>query len=142
MVLSQRRARRRQDDLRARLLRALGVTRAVRSPTYTLVELYPLEAMTVVHADLYRLRAAGELEALGLRDWAQRGHLWFVEWPERAPATCRRRTLSLRFSVRSCRHTPSSLRPVPPSGSLWLSASTGGSRRACSTCLELIPETP
>ncbi|HEY0766336.1 MAG TPA: tRNA (adenosine(37)-N6)-threonylcarbamoyltransferase complex ATPase subunit type 1 TsaE, partial [Steroidobacteraceae bacterium] len=39
-------------------LRALGVAEAVNSPTYTLLELYPAGALTVVHVDLYRVRAA------------------------------------------------------------------------------------
>ena len=85
-------------------LRALGVTRAVRSPTYTLVELYPLGAMTVVHADLYRVRAAAELETLGLRDWAQRGHLWFVEWPERGAGHLPAPDLELAFSAGPAAH--------------------------------------
>lgn len=65
------------------LLRALGVTGLVRSPTYTLVETYPLADLTCVHADLYRLRAALEVEELGLRDLAGPGCLLLVEWPER-----------------------------------------------------------
>jgi tRNA threonylcarbamoyladenosine biosynthesis protein TsaE len=64
-------------------LRAQGVTAAVRSPTYTLVELYRLNELTVLHADLYRLRTPEELDALGLREWAQEGYLWLIEWPER-----------------------------------------------------------
>ncbi len=63
------------------LLRSLGVSAPVRSPTYTLVELYALPGLTVVHADLYRLRDPHELEHLGLRDWARPQHLWLVEWP-------------------------------------------------------------
>jgi tRNA threonylcarbamoyladenosine biosynthesis protein TsaE len=64
-------------------LRACGVSAAVRSPTYTLLEFYDLGAVTAVHLDLYRLQGAAELEALGLRDWAQPGYLWLIEWPER-----------------------------------------------------------
>jgi tRNA threonylcarbamoyladenosine biosynthesis protein TsaE len=64
-------------------LRACGVTALVRSPTYTLLELYDLGDATAVHLDLYRLQDASELEALGLRDWAQPGYLWLIEWPER-----------------------------------------------------------
>jgi tRNA threonylcarbamoyladenosine biosynthesis protein TsaE len=65
-------------------LAACGVTAVVRSPTYTLVELYDLGAVTALHLDLYRLQDESELEALGLRDWAQAGYLWLIEWPERA----------------------------------------------------------
>ena len=65
------------------LLRSLGVTGAVRSPTYTLVEIYQIGALTALHLDLYRLNDAAELDNLGLREWATGGHLWLVEWPER-----------------------------------------------------------
>lgn len=63
-------------------LRALGVTGPVRSPTYTLVERYPLASGgEALHLDLYRIGDAGELEFLGLDDADAR--LWLVEWPER-----------------------------------------------------------
>lgn len=67
-------------------LRALGVTGTVRSPTYTLVERYPLAATAsgpseALHLDLYRIGDPGELEFLGLDDVEHA--LWLVEWPER-----------------------------------------------------------
>jgi tRNA threonylcarbamoyladenosine biosynthesis protein TsaE len=65
-------------------LQALGYSGLVRSPTYTLVEPYALGAVTVVHSDFYRLRSPDELEGLGLRDLAGAGHVWLIEWPERA----------------------------------------------------------
>jgi tRNA threonylcarbamoyladenosine biosynthesis protein TsaE len=64
-------------------LRALGVGGAVRSPTYTLVEVYETGSLTAVHLDLYRLIDPAELDHLGLREWARKGHLWLIEWPER-----------------------------------------------------------
>jgi tRNA threonylcarbamoyladenosine biosynthesis protein TsaE len=64
-------------------LRELGVTGPVRSPTYTLVEIYTLGSLTALHLDLYRLNDAAELDNLGVREWARGGHLWLVEWPER-----------------------------------------------------------
>lgn len=63
-------------------LRALGVTGAIRSPTYTLVEHYPFgDGGKAVHLDLYRIADAGELEFLALDDVG--AALWLVEWPER-----------------------------------------------------------
>lgn len=62
-------------------LRALGVTGTVRSPTYTLVERYPIDGGEALHLDLYRIGDAGELDFLGLDDIA--AALWLVEWPER-----------------------------------------------------------
>ena len=64
-------------------LRELGVTGTVRSPTYTLVEIYTLGSLTALHLDLYRLSDAAELDNLGVREWARGGHLWLIEWPER-----------------------------------------------------------
>jgi tRNA threonylcarbamoyladenosine biosynthesis protein TsaE len=107
-------------------LRALGVTALVRSPTYTLVELYPVGAMTVVHADLYRIRDAAELEPLGLRDWAQRGHLWFIEWPERGAAHLPAPDLRLSFSAAPAAHTVE-LKAASAFGERWLSNLETGS---------------
>jgi tRNA threonylcarbamoyladenosine biosynthesis protein TsaE len=69
-------------------LEALGVTGPVRSPTYTLVEVYELpmhgqQGLTCVHLDLYRLAEPSELEPLGLSEWALPRHLWLIEWPEK-----------------------------------------------------------
>ena len=71
-----------KSTLARALLRALGVEGAIRSPTYTLVERYPLhDGDDAVHLDLYRIGDPGELEFLGLD--AGEGALWLVEWPER-----------------------------------------------------------
>jgi tRNA threonylcarbamoyladenosine biosynthesis protein TsaE len=71
-----------KSSLARAVLRALGVRGAIRSPTYTLVERYPLtDTHEAVHLDLYRIGDPGELEFLGL-DPAE-GALWLIEWPER-----------------------------------------------------------
>ncbi|WP_244240758.1 tRNA (adenosine(37)-N6)-threonylcarbamoyltransferase complex ATPase subunit type 1 TsaE [Luteimonas yindakuii] len=63
-------------------LRRLGVEGTVRSPTYTLVERYPLASGgEALHLDLYRIGDPGELEFLGLDEAG--GALWLVEWPQR-----------------------------------------------------------
>ncbi len=68
------------------LLRTLGVTGLVRSPTYTLVETYHLATLTCVHVDLYRLQSLTEVDELGLRDLVGPASLLMVEWPERGGA--------------------------------------------------------
>jgi len=71
-----------KSTLARAVLRGLGATGAIRSPTYTLVERYPLESGNeALHLDLYRIADAGELEFLGL-DGADIA-LWLIEWPER-----------------------------------------------------------
>jgi tRNA threonylcarbamoyladenosine biosynthesis protein TsaE len=63
-------------------LRERGYIGPVRSPTYTLVEPYPLAHETVYHLDLYRLANGEELEYLGLRDMLGSGSILLIEWPE------------------------------------------------------------
>jgi len=70
-----------KSTLARALLRALGVQGTIRSPTYTLIERYPLPAGEAWHLDLYRIGDAGELDFLGLDEAT--ADLWLVEWPER-----------------------------------------------------------
>jgi tRNA threonylcarbamoyladenosine biosynthesis protein TsaE len=65
-------------------LEACGITTGVRSPTYTLVEYYPLKQFSIAHFDLYRLGDPEELEYLGFRDYLRADTWCFIEWPERA----------------------------------------------------------
>jgi tRNA threonylcarbamoyladenosine biosynthesis protein TsaE len=66
------------------ILRSLGHTGPVPSPTYMLLEPYEAGGWSVAHLDFYRLRGAGELENLGLRDLLSGRRLILVEWPENA----------------------------------------------------------
>ncbi len=66
------------------LLRALGVTGRVKSPTYAVVEPYELPDLNVWHFDFYRFADPEEWEDAGFRDiFASRG-LKLAEWPEKA----------------------------------------------------------
>lgn len=65
------------------LLRTLGVTGTIRSPTYTLVEPYEIGGQRLLHADLYRLADPRELYALGFEDDPPPQAWWWVEWPSR-----------------------------------------------------------
>lgn len=80
-------------------LSSLGVPGPVRSPTYTLLELYAAGALTVVHLDLYRLNQSAEIEGLGLREWLEPKHVWLIEWPERAGGRLPPADVTLAFSV-------------------------------------------
>ncbi|HEX7338404.1 MAG TPA: tRNA (adenosine(37)-N6)-threonylcarbamoyltransferase complex ATPase subunit type 1 TsaE [Rhodanobacteraceae bacterium] len=69
------------------LLRALGVGERVKSPTYTLIESYPLPHGRAWHLDLYRIADPGELEWLGLDALSEPGALVLVEWPQHGAGT-------------------------------------------------------
>lgn len=57
----------------------------VPSPTFTLAQSYDLPAFPLVHADLYRINDAAELEEIGLSPLPE-DTVALIEWPERAPA--------------------------------------------------------
>jgi tRNA threonylcarbamoyladenosine biosynthesis protein TsaE len=65
------------------LLRELGVTGAVKSPTYTLLEPYEAGGFHLYHFDLYRIDDVEELELIGARENFRDGAICLFEWPER-----------------------------------------------------------
>ena len=73
----------------------------VKSPTYTLIEPYPLGTLTVYHLDLYRLADPEELEYLGL-DMLTRSHtISLIEWPERGSNHLPAADLILSLEIRN-----------------------------------------
>lgn len=66
------------------MLRALGHPGRVRSPTYTLVELYSVSRLNLYHFDFYRFRDPKEWGDAGLDEYFDSDGVCVVEWPEKA----------------------------------------------------------
>jgi tRNA threonylcarbamoyladenosine biosynthesis protein TsaE len=64
------------------LLKELGSTDEVSSPTYTIVNEYDTSKGKVFHFDLYRLKNADEVEDIGMQDYLDHSFLCLIEWPE------------------------------------------------------------
>jgi tRNA threonylcarbamoyladenosine biosynthesis protein TsaE len=65
------------------VLRALGVTGSIKSPTYALVESYETDKGEVHHIDVYRIESVEDFEARGGFDYFATPSIRFVEWPQR-----------------------------------------------------------
>jgi tRNA threonylcarbamoyl adenosine modification protein YjeE len=70
----------------------------VPSPTFTLAQIYD-SPFPILHADLYRIDDAGELEEIGLSPLPE-GTLALIEWPERAPDALPHDRIDIAFSHR------------------------------------------
>jgi tRNA threonylcarbamoyladenosine biosynthesis protein TsaE len=81
------------------LLRALGVTGTIRSPTYTLMEVYAAAGKVLLHMDLYRLTDPLELHNLGISDYPPAQTWWLVEWPERGAGVLPPADLRISLSI-------------------------------------------
>jgi tRNA threonylcarbamoyladenosine biosynthesis protein TsaE len=66
------------------LLRRLGVDGPVRSPTFSLLELYAVPRLNFYHFDFYRFSDPLDFASSGFRDFFGPGSVCAIEWPERA----------------------------------------------------------
>lgn len=78
------------------VLRGLGFTGDVASPTFPIVQVYETRP-PLWHVDLYRIEHADELEELGLAE-ARLDAALLIEWPERLPRLWAE-TLRLGFDI-------------------------------------------
>jgi tRNA threonylcarbamoyladenosine biosynthesis protein TsaE len=66
------------------ILRALGETGAVKSPTFTLVEPYVVNGLNIHHFDLYRFNDPEEWISSGFDEYFGPNNICFIEWAEKA----------------------------------------------------------
>ena len=66
------------------LLRGLGFSGKVKSPTFTLVEVYEVSRLYLYHFDFYRFSDPRELGEAGLREHFNPQSVCLVEWPEKS----------------------------------------------------------
>lgn len=104
------------------MLRALGVSGPIKSPTFSLVESYQCQTLQIHHFDLYRIHDEEELEFIGFRDHFAAGAICCIEWPERAKNSLVQ--VDLRFTL-----------AVKGSGRLMTIEAIGAAGEKILTCL-------
>ncbi len=103
------------------LLRGLGYTGRVPSPTYTLMEIYEIDPISLIHMDLYRIGGDEELAQLGIRDWLGQPGCWVLtEWPQHAPRWFERCNVVLHLEVRGDTARRLSCRARDAAAERWL----------------------
>ncbi|MFN0039691.1 MAG: tRNA (adenosine(37)-N6)-threonylcarbamoyltransferase complex ATPase subunit type 1 TsaE [Burkholderiales bacterium] len=81
------------------VLRGLGYTGKVKSPTYTLVEHYKPSTLDLYHFDFYRFANAEEWSDAGFRDYFDGHNVCVVEWPERVAGQLPPADLEIMLSI-------------------------------------------
>lgn len=81
------------------ILRGLGYAGKVKSPTYTLVELYKVSNLYLYHFDFYRFADPEEWEEAGFREYFGAESVCLVEWPEKAGDLLPAPDLELRLEI-------------------------------------------
>lgn len=64
------------------IVKALGGTTEVSSPTFSIVNEYQVTDDKVYHFDFYRVDDVTEVLDIGIEDYLYSGHWIFIEWPD------------------------------------------------------------
>ena len=105
------------------LLRALGVTGRIKSPTYAVVEPHEAPGLSIWHFDFYRFNDPREWEDAGFRDLFAAPGLKLAEWPEKAAAVLPVADLAIRIETAADDTRRVMLRALTPLGQALLAAS-------------------
>ncbi|PJE75740.1 tRNA (adenosine(37)-N6)-threonylcarbamoyltransferase complex ATPase subunit type 1 TsaE [Candidatus Uhrbacteria bacterium CG10_big_fil_rev_8_21_14_0_10_48_11] len=91
------------------LAKTLGVKQAVKSPTFTILQLYQTAKpydFSLCHVDAYRLRGAEDLSAVGLADYiGDPNTVVIIEWADTIKKALPKTTRWLTFSFTATKRT-------------------------------------
>ncbi len=108
------------------MLRALGYTGRVKSPTYTLTEIYSLPAFELYQFDLYRMHDPREWLDAGFRELADSDTVKLIEWPDRAAGWLPQADVRVKLQVRDCGRDVECVAETEPGKALL--------KRCCKSC--------
>lgn len=90
----------------------LGVTDAMSSPTFSIVNEYrTTSGETVFHFDFYRIQKEQEALDIGAEEYFYSGHYCFIEWPERIPDLIPDKYAVVKITIDDDHHRTISLTP-------------------------------
>ena len=81
------------------ILRGLGYTGRVKSPSYAIVEPYSFSRLYLYHFDFYRFVKPEEFEEAGFREQFNPDSVCIVEWPEKAAGFVHAADIKIRIKA-------------------------------------------
>ena len=79
---------------------AKGITEPMPSPTFTIVNQYVSDNVTINHFDFYRINDPFELYEIGFEEYIYAdGSISFIEWPSKGEELLPKETIQIRISI-------------------------------------------
>ena len=83
------------------IVKDIGISENVKSPTFSLVNEYIENDLIIFHFDLYRINKENELDSIGFYEYLDSGKLCFIEWPNIALQNIYKDYVLIKISVTS-----------------------------------------
>ena len=81
------------------VVKDIGISENVKSPTFSLVNEYIENDLIIFHFDLYRINKENELDSIGFYEYLDSGKLCFIEWPNIAIQNIYKDYVLIKISV-------------------------------------------
>ena len=83
------------------IVKDIGISENVKSPTFSLVNEYIENDLIIFHFDLYRINKENELDSIGFYEYLNSGKLCFIEWPDIAIQNIYKDYVLIKISITS-----------------------------------------
>jgi len=83
------------------IVKDIGISENVKSPTFSLVNEYIENDLIIFHFDLYRINKENELDSIGFYEYLESGKLCFIEWPNIAIQNIYKDYVLIKISITS-----------------------------------------